>query len=257
MNITDSREKILERIEYKLEEIGFSDQPGSILYSGNETLKKSDYYFLGANPGGHSDQDLGKFPDTVLNQLLRKNTTPSFNEYYDARWKNRGRNPSLPGQALLQRRIKYLFNELGIDLKDTLSTNLVFARSPTEQELPLNWLNAANKCWEIHKILLSVVEPKIIIAYGETAYEFLEKKMSIEFRDDTFPVHSENETKFFRYCRGILSLDEIELNPINLIATPHLSRYKIDAKGLDFRDKYDVRPAISWMKKNIRNAVIS
>ena len=80
---------------------------------------------------------------------------------------------------------------------------------------------------------------------------------SIEFRDDTFPVHSENETKFFRYCRGVLSLDEIELNPINLIATPHLSRYKIDAKGLDFRDKYDVRPAISWMKKNIRNAVIS
>ena len=49
----------IELIKDKLKEIGFNNQPGSILYSGNETIKKGKFYFLGANPGGHSDQKLG------------------------------------------------------------------------------------------------------------------------------------------------------------------------------------------------------
>ncbi|MBC8221714.1 MAG: hypothetical protein H8E92_03010, partial [SAR86 cluster bacterium] len=36
-----------------LNEIRYAEEPGSILYSGDETLKKGENYFLGANPGGH------------------------------------------------------------------------------------------------------------------------------------------------------------------------------------------------------------
>ena len=79
--------EIKKEITSILEEIGYAGEPGSILYSGDETLKKGENYFMGANPGGHSDETLGKFADTISNQLSRKNTSPSFNEYFDASWK--------------------------------------------------------------------------------------------------------------------------------------------------------------------------
>ena len=69
-------------------ELGYENKSGSILYSGNETLRKGNFYFLGANPGGHSDQSNSKYPDTILNQVLRKNSYPSFNEYFDGKGKS-------------------------------------------------------------------------------------------------------------------------------------------------------------------------
>ena len=35
----------IELIKDKLKEIGFNNQPGSILYSGNETIKKESFIF--------------------------------------------------------------------------------------------------------------------------------------------------------------------------------------------------------------------
>ena len=67
--------EIKEEIASILEEIGYAGEPGSILYSGDETLKKGENYFLGANPGGHSDERLGKFADTISNQLCSKNSS--------------------------------------------------------------------------------------------------------------------------------------------------------------------------------------
>jgi len=241
----------IELIKKKLEEIGFNNQAGSILYSGNETIKKGKFYFLGANPGGHSDQKLGKYPDTVENQLLRKNTSSDFNEYFDARWQIRGREPSAPGKALLQRRIKFLFEEMNVDLKEVLSTNLVFVRSPTLEEFDLDWNDAAGECWKIHEILLSVVCPEFIIAYGSEANEYIKEKMIIS-REENFEVVSLNESKYFSMTQGVLEINKKRLN-IKLISTPHLSRYKIDAKGIEHGDAYDVRPALEWIKLKILN----
>tara|TARA_B100000676_G_scaffold284896_1_gene312983 strand:+ start:569 stop:760 length:192 start_codon:yes stop_codon:yes gene_type:complete len=46
----------IETIKNKLESLGISQEKGSIIYSGNETLKKGRFYFMGINPGGHSDE---------------------------------------------------------------------------------------------------------------------------------------------------------------------------------------------------------
>ena len=239
----------LELIKNKLEEIGFDKEPGSVLYSGNETICKGKFYFLGANPGGHSDQNLGDYPDTVINQLLRKNTSPDFNEYFDGKWQKRGSRPSDPGDALLQRRIKFFFNFIGINLKEVLSTNLVFVRSPTLEEFHLSWDDAADKCWEIHKILLSVVKPDIVIAYGSEANEYIKKKINVT-RENSYEVVSINESKFFSIIEGEMSIDSFNKN-VKLISIPHLSRYKINAKGPQFGDAYDTRPALDWIKKKI------
>jgi hypothetical protein len=239
----------IELIKDRLDEIGFKDLPGSILYSGNETIRKGKFYFLGANPGGHSDQKFGMYPDTVENQLLRKNTSSDFNEYFDARWQIRGRTPSAPGKALLQRRIKFFFEQINVDLRQVLSTNLVFVRSPTQEEFNLDWNESAEKCWTVHEILLSVVCPQIIIAYGSEASEFIKKKMIIS-RNEYFEVASLNETKYFSSTEGELKINN-NMMKIKLISMPHLSRYKINAKGLDYGDAYDTRPALEWIAKEI------
>jgi len=241
----------IELIREKLKEIGFSNEPGAILYSGNETIKKGKFYFLGANPGGHSDQKVGKHPDTVENQLLRKNTSSDFNEYFDARWQIRGREPSLPGKALLQRRIKFLFDQINVALREVLSTNLVFVRSATLEEFHLSWNDAARECWKIHEILLSEVCPEIIITYGSEANEYIKDKMVIE-SEEYFEVVSLNESKYFSITQGILELKNKQIK-IKLISAPHLSRFKIDARGMENSDAYDVRPALEWIKKEITN----
>ena len=92
-----STDDLTEILKNAVIELGYENKSGSILYSGNETLRKGNFYFLGANPGGHSDQSNSKYPDTILNQVLRKNSYPSFNEYFDGKWKRSGSRSSLPG----------------------------------------------------------------------------------------------------------------------------------------------------------------
>ena len=235
--------EIKEEIASILKEINYAEEPGSILYSGDETLKKGENYFLGANPGGHSDEKLGKFADTISNQLSRKNSSPSFNEYFDASWKP-GKNIYSKGMAPLQRRIKYLFNSLEIDLRNTLSTNLTFVRSSTLEKFHLDWAEAAEQCWKIHLLLLSVVQPRNIIVFGEDAFNFIKNKISAGESED-FPVISSNETKYFSCSKGSLEVGGSKLD-ITLIKVPHLSRFKIDARGIDQGDRYDCREALNW-----------
>ena len=37
----------------KLDSLGISQEKGSIIYSGNEILRKGRFYFMDVNPGGH------------------------------------------------------------------------------------------------------------------------------------------------------------------------------------------------------------
>lgn len=243
------QDSTIKNIISKIEEIGIANEPGSILYSGNETVCKGDIYFMGANPGGHSDQFSNKIDDTILNQLKRKNTHASFNEYFDARWQKSNSMPTSPGQALLQKRIKFLFQNLFLNLRKTLSTNLVFVRSSTIEKFHLDWNEAAEKCWEIHEILISEVKPKIIFVFGDNARIFLENKMTIH-EQDIFEVTSIKEIKYFYYRKGSMEINGVSREYI-LLSTPHLSRFKINARGLDFGDKYDARPAIEWLKEKM------
>ena len=244
MNVINS----LEKISNKLEEIGFDKEPGSILYSGNETLSKGNFYFLGLNPGGNTNLSVSE--DTVINQLKKKDST--FNEYFQGVWKERGKQPTPPGQSILQQRIKILFSRLRVDLRKTCSSNLVFVRSPVLSELHLDWEEAAEKCWEIHKIMLSTVQPKILLVFGDEARDFIQKKMVVIDRE-FFELESQNKDYIFGCIKGSIPIDDLtSLEQVSLISTPHLRRFKIDAKGWETNSAYDTRPAIEWMDEKIQ-----
>jgi|TARA_B110000263_G_scaffold229733_1_gene223729 hypothetical protein len=243
----DPKSNIL-RISKKLEEIEFNKEPGSILYSGNETLTEGDYYFLGLNPGGNTNISVSS--DTVMNQLRRKDT--NFNEYFQGIWKERNKPATSPGMAILQLRIKTLFSRLGIDLRKTFSSNLVFVRSPVLSELHLNWNDAGEKCWEVHKVMLSIVKPKIILVFGDDARDFIRKKMIVK-TSDLWNLESTNKEYIFGCITGSLLVgDSNEQHEVCLISTPHLRRFKIDAKGLETNSAYDARLALNWMDKKIK-----
>ena len=215
----------INNISDLLDQIGFSDRSGSILYSGNETIKKGDYYFLGTNPGSHKDELEEQFGtlDTVKTQLNKTKT--SFNEYFDGEWINKHTKiPDLPGQNEHQINIKRFFRDLNLDLKKILSTNLCFVRSRMEQYYEGSLLEDSKKCWIIHMYLLSVVRPKFIICNGSKSREFILKKMNITFTESPKP-HGKNISSTFH--RGSLNLQEYNLilEDIGLFSIPHLSYF--------------------------------
>ena len=80
--MTDQIDAHIHEIEKIILENNLGDKPGSVLYSGYETIKKGDWYFLGQNPGGHADA-LGD-GDKIIKQVNRPNK--SFNEYFEGQW---------------------------------------------------------------------------------------------------------------------------------------------------------------------------
>ena len=71
--------------------------------------------------------------------------------------------------------------------------------------------------------------------------------------EEYFEIVSLNESKYFSVTQGILDIVNTKTE-LKLISIPHLSRFKINAKGTEFGDAYDVRPALEWLKKEISNS---
>jgi len=219
---------------YKLlESSDLLNRSGSVLYSGDETIKKGDWYFLGSNPGGHEDE---KGADKIEDQLLKENKPKSFNEYYEGEWTN----------SLHQENIKNFFNDLNLDLKKILSTNLCFVRSPMEskykslsrEKTSRQQRNEDNqKCWTIHEYLLSEVNPRFIICNGTTARDFIvdrEKygRYGLKFKNKMRVNHFEEGVITSgglkcTFSRGDLLLKEknIHLEDIGVFSVPHMGFY--------------------------------
>ncbi len=183
------------------------DRSGSILYSAANTLRPGSIYLLGLNPGG----------DPTKHQTVRQTleTLPSrvTNAYLDERWERRQH----PGQAPLQRRVQWLTHQLGLDLRKVCAANLIFVRS--RDDAGSGYPELADVCWPIHVAILKLVQPKLIIAFGNSAvspYAYLRRRLHGS-TEETFPSgHGSWPCRLFR------SAD------IRVVGLPHLSRYAVD-----------------------------
>ena len=205
--------KHLKKVESLLKATRLHEESGSIIYSGNSTLKKGNYYFLGTNPGGNNLD----YEDTILNQLR---LSGEKNEYYEGNW----------GNTQHQNNIIHLFNSLEIDLKKTFSTNTCFIRSPGETAYSRDLKKDGEiTFWPIQEYFLSIVKPKFIIANGSKARDLFWKKI---FKNNFLDKKVEKENKFKyknsanKSCylfRGDLELKSDFLKNITVLAMPHLS----------------------------------
>ena len=248
-----SKNRAIEKTIELLELTGLQDQSGSIIYSGNSTLKKGDFYFLGTNPGGNRLD----YPDTILNQVK---LSKEKNEYTDGNW----------GNSQHQETIKAMFRDLDINLKDTFSTNTSFIRSPREQEYqpryPINEENikAESKAikqlkkdseetfWPIQEYFLSIVRPKFIIANGHIARGLFWKKIKkTTFSDNKVNIEDKFEypekirgKKSCHFFEGDLRTSNLFIEDLKVVSLPHLS----------FMDYSFHKSGIEWVKEKIYSA---
>ena len=247
------QDKILKLRELLLN-TGLQDESGSIIYSGDSTLKKGLFYFLGTNPGGNRLD----YPDTILNQV---ELSKEKNEYFDGNW----------GNSKHQETIIRMFKTLNINLKDTFSTNSSFIRSPGEQKYhpryPINELSIKKESkaikqlkkdtrqtfWPIQEYFLSIVKPKFVIANGSIARDLFWKKIkNKEFKD--YEIEKENKFEYpqqlrgkksCHFFKGDLITKDLFLESLMVISLPHLS----------FQDYTFHEQGINWVKKKIQNNI--
>lgn len=137
-----------------------------------------------------------------------------WNEYLDAVWAPRG-YPQPPGQAPLQRKVRWFFEQLGLQPREVCASNLIFGRSTREEHISDE--HTADKCWPTHEWIMRQVKPSVILCMGNTAFNYITEKKGAG-RIQTFPAGHANWE-----CRETKLRDGIQL-----ISVPHLSLYHID-----------------------------
>lgn len=198
-------------------------EPGGILYSSHETLKSGSVYLLGFNPGGSNGAPLSESVRTMLSS--------SDNAYSDETWSN-GNGEWEPGKAPLQQRIQWLLNELGLEISSVCASNLIFLQSRTASDINFS---LAKKCWPVHEAILEVVQPQLIIAFGNSAdspYGYLHAMFG--GKEEYMPSgHGNWQLKGFR-CH-------INDRPVYVAGLPHLSRYS----------PYGKPQVVQWLAKHL------
>lgn len=187
------------------------DRSGSVLYSSHETIKPGSVYLMGLNPGGSDGLPLSK----SIEEILTRNT----NAYLDEAWEN-GIASYEPGKAPLQQRIVWLLERLGYNPAEVIATNLIFMQSRDASGISYD---IAERCWPVHEALLNIVQPKLILVFGNSGfspYGFIHKKYGGE--QTYIPAgHGDWSIKKFP--------TKIGKNQVTVVGLPHLSRY--DPKG--------------------------
>ena len=193
-----------------LHDAKIQDWCGKVLYSSINTLKKGPVYLLGYNPGG----DPAKESMTLAEHVSQ--SPPDWNEYVDAEWMPRGiRCPA--GQALLQRRVRWLLEQLGLQTREVCASNLIFGRSKSQADLS-NEQMLADCCWPIHEWIMEQVQPRMILCIGGSKIpDYMIRKGRSRFIEECPSEH------------GDWMCQAIQWNEAQLISIPHLSRYSIDA----------------------------
>ena len=219
-------EKEVKIIESLIVNSELNNEPGSLIYSSIETLKKSNIYFLGLNPGGVPED---KF--TVLEhfRFMLDDKNKNFNEYCDGVWKPGGVIRT-KGKAILQQRVQFLLSSLAINTRKVFASNLIFKRTRNEAELS-NIKKWAEICWAIHLRFLSSVDPSLLVVMGNFCFNFIRGKMV-----DTCNYNSYNSGHANWECEFIEGT--LANKKRKLVKIPHLSRYDIKSNP----------SVISWIK---------
>lgn len=189
-----------------LSESDLVDKPGKVLYSSGDTLRPHDIYFMGTKPGG-------TLPNTIRQSL--DDLYDGRNEYLDYSWEGRP-----PGQQKLQKQVQRFLGGLGFDVRSVPASNIVLTRDRSIGTHP-DLDGDAVRSWSIHKTIISMVQPRTIVAFGsgehQSPFAYLRDFLGPE-RIET--IHAQQGT-FSCHRFGA----ELDGHAISVVAVPHLTRY--------------------------------
>jgi hypothetical protein len=176
---------------------------GEVLYSAAKFLRPNEIYLLGYNPGQGG-------PNTNIGEHLKFSLKRTDNAWLDEKWVD-GKRPSV-----LQRRMRQLFEDAGLDLRSTPASNLIFATSvdATGVEYRL-----ADTCWPVHQSIMEIVRPSKLIVFGNGEYE-----SPFAFIKSRYPGHEKRFVVRRSYTLKRLTT-VIDGRKTEVIGLPHLSRF--------------------------------
>jgi hypothetical protein len=127
-------------------------ESGKVLYSPARTLTRGAVYLVGSNPGGDRDNPESYSIQESLHLLAKKTT----NDFFCESWRTPKGRLLGAGEHHLQIRLRQLFKLINLDLYETCSSNLIFRRSTKESEVSYARDGDADKCWEVHLLILEI-----------------------------------------------------------------------------------------------------
>lgn len=208
----DSVKLVIDEAQEKLK--GYLEQPGNILYNASDTLRyPNGLYVLGINPTiGGTEQESKITLETRLKELPKKTDND-----YEAEW-----GTAKPGDSPLQKRIRYVIECLGFDLEKTCASNLIFFQSKADG-IQREW---ADICWPVHKRILQVIQPRIILACGnangsawKSPYTYIKNLKNLNAHDEKLEKSGHGH---YQLKKCMLDIDGRE---VLLVGLPHLSWY--------------------------------
>ena len=145
---------------------------GEVFYSGRAAFSdSSDVYLLGYNPGSDSADPRLNTVETGIDQVHSREDD-RFSSYYQP-WEE-GRDPKM------QRGIKHLFANTGLDPCRTPSSNRVFVRSRGAKDLDTRKRRELEEaCWPFHKAVILKLDVRIILCMGNDAFNSVSKRMGV------------------------------------------------------------------------------
>lgn len=224
MHLNDFKSLVVEH----LEPANLLGKSGAVLYSRPETLRPGDYYLLGLNPGGDASKT------QTIKQRLDRPAEKWVNAYTEEAWSNNN-GEYLSGEAPLQRRLIWLMEALGTRLEDVCASNLIFVRTPDAASIE-DYEDLAEKCWKVHEKILDIVQPKIILTFGNgdvSPYRFLQglAEGDIQELEGCESGHGNWTCKAFT--------GSFQGRPRLVVGLPHLSRYDVVEK----------REVVGWIRR--------
>ncbi len=157
-----------------------NSRSGSVFYSGRDAFDGSkDLYILGVNPGGSPN---GREDESVKWHTEKVLSEPNnWSAYRDESWLG-----SLPGTRGMQPRVLHLFSKIDCSAGTVPASNIVFVRSSREVNLEGNMQEMAELCWPFHDSVINELSPKVILCFGQTAGNFICRKLAAYQQIDEF-----------------------------------------------------------------------
>ena len=114
------------------------------------------------------------------------------------RWKSNSRKYEI-GEHSLQRHLVEVMKTVGQDLRGACASNLIFLRSPGHYGV--KYPDSTKACWGIHEMILEIVQPRIILAFGNgqrSPYDFLHRQYNVYENEEIDSEHGNWKCRFFK-----------------------------------------------------------
>lgn len=199
---------------------------GSVFYTGRQAVKVGNFYLMGLNPGGDSDEP---YTEDLLGESLNKweEVRPDWSAYLHQNWTKVLDNE---GNSQHQKNVRYLCNDLlNESCANIFSANAIFLRSLNSNKLDMS-KELLTQCWKLHVSFLRRVKPRVLICLGNgpgSSFDLVREWAEIKSNVKSEPCGFRGKRRtFLRWIDAnaparLLGYD----SPLRILGVPHPSRY--------------------------------